>query len=334
MADGGEGTLDILMYALSGELRRATVADALGRPVTALFGRTYDGTLVVESAQACGLDHVAHPERDPLRASTFGVGALVALALDAEPAAKRVLLTLGGSATADGGYGALCALGAQAFDDDDRPLPSSPDALDALVRFELARLDPRLRELELRVLCDVRSPLLGPEGARRYFAQKGADATTLVRLHARLERLVRATRIPQRVSCALIPGAGAAGGLGFAAALCGGHLVEGADFVANTINLNGCITSADLVLTGEGTVDGQTLVGKGPACVVERARRIGRPVVMLGGRVSLSAHERLAFEDIEVIAVSEGVEDERAMHEAPERLARAAVEAVARHQRS
>jgi len=276
MADGGEGTARTVADALGGELLDVDTVDALGRARRGQIGWVArDRLAVVEVAQAVGLDLIAPDERDALAASSTGVANLLRAAWDA--GARRVVVGLGGSATTDGGLGMLLELGARA-------LPVRPSAgcdWADLAGLDLTRLDPRLGRVEVAV--DVDNPLTGPRGAAAVFApQKGADPTAVAVLTRRLEHLARALRAGGH-DVAGLPGAGAAGGLGAAFLAAGARLAPGVTLVAEAVGLSHALLGADLVLTGEGRVDGQTLSGKVPAGVSAAARVAGVPVVVLAG---------------------------------------------------
>ena len=249
VADGGEGTAAVIQAALGGTLaRRPSVSDALGRPVTADWLLLDDGTAVVESAQAIGLPLLGRSERDPLRTTSRGLGELLLAALAQRPAA--LLVCVGGTATVDGGAAMREVVGG------------------------------RLDGIPMRVLCDVRNPLLGARGAARVFGpQKGARPDAVEELEARLAALEELA--PYRD----LPGAGAGGGLGAALAALGGELVEGAEVVLDTIGFDERARNADLVVTGEGTVDATTLEGKAPGAVVRRCERLGVRCELFGGVV-------------------------------------------------
>jgi glycerate 2-kinase len=246
LADGGEGTADVLEAAHGGDWSDAEVSDPLGRPVRARFLVTPAGTAVVESAQAIGLGLLALEERDPLRASSRGLGELVAAALAAGP--RELVVALGGSATVDGGRGLREVVGS---------LP-----------------------VATRALCDVSSPLLGPRGAARAFGpQKGADEAAVEELERRLAAM------PELAPFTAVPGAGAAGGIGAALAALGAELVPGAAFVLDAVGLRERLRGAALAVTGEGTVDETTLAGKAPAAVAAACREGGVRCAVFGGRV-------------------------------------------------
>jgi len=247
VADGGEGTAAVLEATLGGEWREARVADPLGRPVEARWLRLPDGTAVVESAAALGLPLLAPEERDPLAASSRGLGQLVRAALGTRPSA--LLVALGGVATVDGGAGLLAEL-------------------------------PTLGGVPTVAACDVRAPLLGPRGAARAFGpQKGATPEGVEELERRL-----ASR-PDLAPWAELPGAGAAGGLGAALASLGAELVGGAELVLMRIDFGRRLRGAALAVTGEGTVDATTAEGKAPAAVAAACRAEGVRCVVFGGRV-------------------------------------------------
>jgi glycerate kinase len=246
VADGGEGTVAVLHRALGGEWRSEEVSDPLGRPVEARWLVLGDGTAVVEAAEAIGLGRVEPAERDPLSASSRGLGELLFAAI--EDGADALIVGLGGTATVDGGAGMLELFGGF-------PVP-------------------------VTVACDVRSPLLGPHGAARAFGpQKGADAAAVAELEARLA--ARSDLAPY----ALLAGAGAAGGLGAALAALGGELVDGAGLVLELTGFARKVEGADLVVTGEGTVDTTTFEGKAPAAVLGAAGAAGVRCVVFGGVV-------------------------------------------------
>ena len=243
VADGGEGTLDVLAPAVGAGWRETEVSDPLGRPVVARWLLGEDGTALVESAEAVGLGLVAEDERDPLQASSRGLGELLAEVQDSDPA--EIVVFLGGSATTDGGAGLMEVLGGF--------------------------------RVPVRAACDVRAPLL--DAARVFAAQKGATPEQADELERRL--LERRSLAPFRD----LPGAGAAGGLGAALAALGAELVEGARLVIDLMGLPGRLGGADLVVTGEGTVDGTTWMGKAPAEVMRVCAEQGVRCALFGGRV-------------------------------------------------
>jgi glycerate kinase len=286
IADGGPGTLDALTEAMGGRRVGLGVQDPLGRPVRAQIGVA--GEIgVVEIAAAAGLTLLRPEERDPRRTSSFGAGQLVAAALD--QGCREVLIGLGGSATNDGGAGALTALGARFLDAAGQPLPPGGAALVRLAQIDLSGL--RLGSARLVALTDVRAPLLGPEGASAVFGpQKGATPEAVLELDAALGQLHQVARRSLGRDLAFLPGAGAAGGLGYGlAALAGAELAPGFERVARALRLEDRVRAADLVVTAEGRYDAQTALGKGPGALAAMARRLGRPAVMLAGSVAEDA---------------------------------------------
>ena len=283
MADGGEGTLDAVLSVTGGQRREQVTTDALGRHRQAAWGWLPNQTAIIEMACAAGLEHIAPSDRDPLKADTHGVGELIASALDA--GARRIVLTAGGSATNDGGAGMLRALGMKFFDEDGQPLAPGGQALARLHRIDASGLDPRLRQLEMVIATDVRNPLCGPNGASAIFGpQKGATPEMVQTLDQALAQFARITAQTTGSDRQNDAGAGAAGGLGFAAiAWMGASTRPGVDVVAELANLEEAIASADLVFTGEGRMDSQTLQGKTPWGVMRIAQAHDVPVIALAG---------------------------------------------------
>ncbi|HEX9011127.1 MAG TPA: glycerate kinase [Holophagaceae bacterium] len=295
IADGGEGTVEALVAATGGSLRRTVVHGPLGERVEATWGLLGDGrTAVIEMAAASGLTLVPEGRRDPGLASTFGTGELVLAALDA--GFRRLLLGIGGSATNDGGTGLARALGVRFLDEAGGDLAEGGAALARLARIDLRGLDPRLAETELLVACDVDNPLCGPRGASAvYGPQKGATPEAVRELDAALEVFARIARRDTGRDVAEAPGAGAAGGLGagllfFSPA----RLRPGVEIVLEAVGFEDMVRGADLVFTGEGRTDAQTAMGKAPVGVAAVAKRHGVPVVCLSGGLGEGAEAVLA----------------------------------------
>lgn len=283
MADGGEGTVEAVLAATGGQWRTSQVRGALGEPVQASWGWLDDGTAVIEMAAAAGLEQTPPAQRDPLRASSRGVGELLCAALDA--GARRVILGLGGSSTTDGGAGLLAALGVRFLDAQGRDLPPGGGALPQLHRIDTGQLDARLAQVRIEIASDVDNPLCGPQGAAHTFGpQKGATPDQVTLLDSGLARLadVCASHLGRDPRDA--PGAGAAGGLGYAAhAFLNADFRPGVEVVAELGKLAQAMEGAALAFTGEGRMDAQTLRGKTPAGVARIARQAGVPVVALAG---------------------------------------------------
>ncbi|MGH7776950.1 MAG: glycerate kinase [Candidatus Dormibacterales bacterium] len=286
LADGGEGTLEALVAALGGERVELEVEGPAGAPVRAAFGLAEEGrTAVVELASSSGLTLVPEAARDPRTASTFGFGQVLEAALKA--GATRIVAGVGGSATNDGGAGMAQALGFRLLDGAGRELPRGGAALARLARVDASRLDPGWGNVRFQVATDVDSPLVGPEGASLvYGPQKGATPETARELDAALARLAEIVRRDLGSDLALASGACAAGGTAFGlASFLGAEMVPGAALVAEAAGLDAALQGADLLFTGEGTVDGQTLRGKGPMEAARRARAAGVPAVIMAGRL-------------------------------------------------
>lgn len=293
MADGGEGTVQAVLAGTQGERRTAVTQNALGEPIDADWALLGDGTAVIEMATAGGLEQIPRAKRDPLRASSAGVGQLISAALDA--GARRIVLGLGGSATNDGGAGMLQALGMAFLDSDSRPLEPGGAALARLARIDAQGLDPRLRAVQFTIASDVDNPLCGAQGASAIFGpQKGANPEQVRQLDAALSRLADVFAQTLGRDDRNAPGSGAAGGLGFAArSWLGAGFRPGVEVVAEIGQLAEVVKGASLVFTGEGRMDSQTLRGKTPMGVARIAREAGVPVVAIAG--SLGAGYQMLY---------------------------------------
>lgn len=284
VADGGEGTVDALVHATAGQFRFHDVTGPMGAPVWARYGVLGDGrTAVIEMAAAAGLDLVPRAVRDPRIATTFGLGQLILHALDG--GCRRFILGLGGSATNDGGAGMAQALGVRLLDANGQDLPRGGAALQALATIDTSALDPRLGESVFEIACDVDNPMTGEHGASAVFGpQKGATPEMVALLDAALVRFGEALERISGVGIMTVPGAGAAGGLGAGASVfLGARLRPGVEIVLDALALETVLAGADLVITGEGRLDGQTARGKTPVGVAHVARRQGVPVIALVG---------------------------------------------------
>lgn len=292
MADGGEGTVDAVLAATGGERREAVVTGPMGEPVTAHWGWLGDGQAVIEMASASGLHCVPSDQRNALEASSFGTGELIAAALDA--GARRIILGLGGSATNDAGVGMLSALGARFLNEQSQILSPGGGALQALHYISLEGLDARLSQVEFMLAADVDNPLCGPRGASHVFGpQKGASAEQVQQLDRALGHFADVLAKTIGVDLRDEPGVGAAGGLGFAAlAVLRARFRPGVELVAELSGLAQAIKGADLVITGEGRLDGQSLHGKTPVGVARIAKAAGVPVVALAGSLG-EGYQRL-----------------------------------------
>lgn len=284
MADGGEGTMDAILAATTGELRRETVRGPLGEPVEAGWGWLPETrTAIIEMAQASGLQLLTTEQRDACRSSTWGTGQLIAAALDA--GAKRIVLAIGGSATNDGGSGMLRALGLRLLDAEGQALEEGGLALSRLATLDASGLDARLGDVQVEVAADVDNPLCGPHGASAIFGpQKGASPEQVAALDQALGHFADHSAQALGEDVREFPGCGAAGGMGFAArAFMGARFRPGVEVVAELAGLDELVRGADLVITGEGRFDAQTLRGKTPFGVARVAKRHGAPVVVIAG---------------------------------------------------
>ena len=284
VADGGDGTLETLVESTGGEVRSSEVTGPLGEPVTAEWGGLGDGyTAVVEMARTSGLALVPIEKRDPLVTTTYGLGEAIGQALDA--GFRSFIVGIGGSATNDGGAGMAQALGIRLVDSDGRQLPYGGAALARLDRIDMDDLDSRVRESEFSVASDVNNPLTGPEGASAvYGPQKGATPEMVAQLDAALGHLAEVVKRDLGIEIDDVPGAGAAGGLGGGLiAFLNERLRPGVDIVLDAVGLDGHLDGADLVITGEGQLDFQTVYNKAPIGVAWRAKARGIPVVAISG---------------------------------------------------
>lgn len=282
VADGGDGTVAAAVAA-GFERHEVRVSGPLGDEVTAAYALR-DGTAVVEMAEASGLQRLPEGVFAPLTASTYGSGELLRAALDA--GARSIVFGVGGSATTDGGAGMLAALGARFLTASGEPVRPGGAALAELATADLSGLDPRLRSVEFVLASDVDNPLTGPKGAAAvYGPQKGASSEDVERLDAALAHLVK---VLDASALAASPGAGAAGGIGFAALLVGARFRPGIEVMLDVLGFASALERADLVITGEGSLDEQTLHGKAPAGVAAAARAAGKDVVAVCGRLALA----------------------------------------------
>ncbi|MFJ4059143.1 glycerate kinase [Streptomyces albogriseolus] len=282
VADGGDGTVAAAVAA-GFERHEVRVSGPLGDEVTAAYALR-DGTAVVEMAEASGLQRLPEGVFAPLTASTYGSGELLRAALDA--GARSIVFGVGGSATTDGGAGMLAALGARFLTASGEPVRPGGAALAELATADLSGLDPRLRSVEFVLASDVDNPLTGPKGAAAvYGPQKGASPEDVERLDAALGHFVK---VLDAAEVAASSGAGAAGGIGFGALLVGARFRPGIEVMLDVLGFASALERADLVITGEGSLDEQTLHGKAPAGVAAAARAAGKDVVAVCGRLALA----------------------------------------------
>ncbi|EKK7702809.1 glycerate kinase [Cronobacter sakazakii] len=287
MADGGEGTVEAMVAATGGQIITTPVTAPLGNNVDGFFGLLGDGeTAVVEMAAASGLHLVPTAQRDPRITTSYGTGELILAAL--ERGVKAIIIGIGGSATNDGGAGMMQALGARFLDGEGRELAPGGAALARLERLDLSALDPRLAQVSVTAACDVDNPLCGEKGASAVFGpQKGATPAMVSELDAALRRFGEQLEAATGKAIISAPGAGAAGGMG--AALLGmlnAELRPGIEIVIESLGLAQAVRDADLVITGEGRLDSQSIHGKTPVGVARVAKQFQRPVVAIAGSLT------------------------------------------------
>ncbi|HZH59474.1 MAG TPA: glycerate kinase [Metabacillus sp.] len=287
MADGGEGTVQSLVDATDGSIEERVVTGPLGNPVKAFFGLMGDGkTAVIEMAAASGLHLVPAEQRNPLVATTRGTGELILSALDL--GVEHIIIGIGGSATNDGGAGMVQALGGRLLDESGNDIGAGGGALSDIVSLDLTELDPRLKRAKIEVACDVDNPLTGPRGASAIFGpQKGATPEMIQVLDQNLTHFADVVEVSLGESIRNIEGAGAAGGLGASlVAFLNAELKRGIQIVLDAVNFDDAVKDADLVITGEGRIDSQTIYGKTPIGVAKAAKKYGVPVIGIAGSLS------------------------------------------------
>ncbi len=293
MADGGEGTVHAMIQAAGGMLLTTQVAGPLNQPVDAQFGLLPEHTAVVEMAAASGLPLLRPELRNPMITTTWGTGELIRTALDHD--AKKIIIGIGGSATIDGGAGAVQALGAKLLDENGNPIPPGGRGLKKLVKIDLTSFDPRISQTEILVASDVDNPLTGPNGAARVFGpQKGATPEMVELLDENLKHYAKIIHDQLNIDIENVPGAGAAGGLGAALiAFCNAKLRSGSLLVAQTVNLPARLEGAAVCLTGEGRIDSQSKHGKVCYRVAQLAGEKNVPAIAVVGSIGRGADENI-----------------------------------------
>lgn len=286
VADGGEGTVDAIASCVPAQIHKVMVCGPMKAEAEAYYATIEDGkTAVIEMAQASGLPMVPVAERNPLLATTYGTGQLMKDALDR--GVKKMIIGIGGSATNDGGAGALNALGASFLDENGKPLSLGGGSLAELKTIDLSQFDKRIYDTEIVVACDVTNPLTGPTGASYiYGPQKGARPDMVEELDQALGHFADVSKEVLDEDFSVCPGAGAAGGLGFALlAFCKAKFAAGIDIVLDVCGFEKELQDADLVITGEGRIDGQSVCGKVLYGIGMRAKKQNVPVIAIGGGV-------------------------------------------------
>ena len=328
VSDGGEGFAEAVTAAWGASWQEVTTVDTLGRPRMAGFG--LDGNrAVVDLASSVGLEHIAPGERDVMRSSTAGLGHVITAAVDA--CARSLLIGLGGSASNDLGLGMLVALGARCLDERGGEVEPVPAEFSRIRRIEVGPARRRLEGVSITVAGDVTNPLTGPHGAAAVFGpQKGLFGPAITWVDGEVTRLAAVLGLSH---WACRPGAGAAGGAAFAlAAVLGAELATGIDHLARVVGLRERLEEADLLLTGEGTVDGQSLNGKAVSGVLRLACEYGVPSIVFAGRVGIDAATQQRLSDLgaqRIIQISDPSEAlETSLRRGPEHLRRAVADAV------
>lgn len=292
LADGGEGTMENLVYATGGSLKTTEVKGPLGSAVAASIGVLGDGeTVVIEMAQASGLPLLKEDERDPYRTTSYGTGELIKYALDMNY--RKFIIGLGGSATNDAGAGALKALGMKFFDADGNELQDGGEALTRLSSYDDTNLDARIKDSSFIIASDVKNTLCGPKGASTTFGpQKGATLEQVVRLDGALNHFSKIVLNQKDIELREIVGGGAAGGLGATfVGFLGAEMKSGIEFIMDTIQFESSIQDADLIITGEGKLDAQTLSGKVISGVSKVAEKSKVPVIALCGEFQINGEQ-------------------------------------------
>lgn len=286
IADGGEGTVDAMVRATNGSFEFSEVEGPMGDNTRAKWGMLGNSkTAVIEIAEACGLHLVSANKRNPMAASSYGVGQLVIAALD--KGAKKIIIGLGGSSTNDGGYGFLRAIGVQFLDSKGNELNGHFETLSLLSDINLSHIDKRIMNTSIEIACDVDNPLLGHQGATRVFAaQKGASNKMIEELESIMTHYYEVISGQLKSQARDQPGFGAAGGLGFGiSAFSNSELKSGISIVLETLNFNQYLLDADLVITGEGRIDSQSERGKAPIGVINYANQFNCRVFVIAGSV-------------------------------------------------
>lgn len=287
VADGGEGTVEAMVAATDGEIIEVDVTGPLGEPVKAFYGISGDKQQAfIEMAAASGLELVPPELRNPLNTTSWGTGELIGYALDS--GVKSILIGIGGSATNDGGIGMVQALGARLQDSDGEPLGFGGREVARLASIDVTVLDKRLKECRIEVACDVTNLLTGKEGASAIFGpQKGATPQMVEELDQALEHFAKIISRDLDINVLELSGGGAAGGMGAALyAFCGAQLRQGIEIVTEALKLDELVRDADLVITGEGRIDSQSIHGKVPIGVAKVAKRYNKPVIGIAGSLT------------------------------------------------
>ena len=290
VADGGEGTVDALVEGMGGRLQTVKALNPIGDKIECVYGIIEESkTAVIEMSAAAGITLISETERNPLNTTTYGVGEMIIDAI--KKGCRNFIIGIGGSATNDGGIGMLQALGFDILDSDGRQVSMGGRGLGEICAIDNQNVIPELKECKFSIACDVTNPLCGENGCSAVFGpQKGADAEMVLRMDEWLLNYARLAKSVNPDADENYPGVGAAGGLGFAfKTFLGGTLEKGIDLILNEINLEKHIEDADIVVTGEGRLDRQTVMGKAPSGVAKIAKKYDKPVIAFAGSVTNDA---------------------------------------------
>jgi len=324
IADGGDGTGALMVKKLEGTWIATAVHDALGRPINTSIGLIDDGkTAVIEMADASGIRLLKKNELNPLKTTSFGTGEQIKAALDRN--VKKIIIGMGGSATVDGGTGILSALGVRFLDAAGNDLTGLPEALVNLATIDVSALDKRIFDCAIVVLCDVDNPLLGPNGAAAVFGpQKGAAPAGVIKLEAALKQFAAISASVSGIDLSMLKHAGTAGGAaGGLHAFLRASMVNGIDYFLELTGFDKELAACELLITGEGSIDEQTLQGKGPYGVAHRAKSKGLPVVAMAGSVPLTEHKKLnEYFDVLLAIGNQPSDMEAALHATRDNLVR------------
>lgn len=304
IADGGEGTVEALIRASNGKIVKTPATDPLGNKIESFFGILGDGqTAVIEMAAASGLPLVPNDKRNPMLTTTYGTGELIKAALDY--GCRKIIMGIGGSGTNDGGIGAIQALQGSFKDANGWELKHGGAELIHLKTIDLSKLDKRIADCKFVVACDVTNPLTGELGAAAVFGpQKGANHEMIKSLDAGLHNMASVIKSELGINVEDVPGAGAAGGLGAAClAFLGAELKSGIDIVLDAVDFNNKLNGADLVITGEGRVDSQTINGKVVSGILRASNTRNVPLLVIGGGVEEDGYELLDYGAIAVLSI-------------------------------
>ncbi|AHF07157.1 glycerate kinase family protein [Desulfitobacterium metallireducens] len=306
MADGGEGTVEALVQARQGKILKTKVTSPLGESIESFLGQLPDGMVVLEMAAASGLPLVPAELRNPLVTTTKGTGELILKAMDL--GARDIILGIGGSATNDGGAGMAQALGVKLLDKEGRELKPGGGELVRLASIDLTQVDPRLKNTKITVMCDVDNPLCGPRGASAVFGpQKGASSEMVQILDRNLEHYAQIIKEQLGLDLKDIPGSGAAGGIGAGLlAFTNAELKTGVETILDTVKFDQMQEEADLIITGEGRIDSQSLYGKVPMGVVKRAVKQAKPVLAIVGSIGPGAEALYDYGLSSIVSIVNG----------------------------